>query len=165
MLCTPGACRAFYISVHRVMTKAEWAYRYLCQDNEITCEEWIVVLRLTTMWRFAIGRAAVLNKICAIADPVNGILLYQEYGLDPTLWLIPSVHNFVRRSGTLTEDEARRLGAINTLKVMTVHESSMYECREAKDRASHDCSSLIRKTFGIRGYDYFEGFIKAGRSQ
>ena len=62
----------------------QWAYPAAVHDRPIfdgmqsSCEEWVRVLRLLTMWRFAKCRQAALSKLLVIANSATKIHLCDE---------------------------------------------------------------------------------------
>lgn len=131
-------------------------------SNNLTYAQWMVVLRLLTMWRFTASTRNVLERLRTFADPITKILLSQQYMLDAEVWLVPSVLSLARRTEPLTDTEGAVLGGMNAVKIGRVRESFSCCCnggrqsqqwgtqvRKYCEREAHDFTPLIRSTFGI----------------
>ena len=132
--------------------------RHIGADDALSVEDWLEILKLLTMWRFARSRQAVLQKLLSIADPVSKIVVWcGDRTLPEKAWLLPSVNELARRSTSLTDHEGSRLGLENVLKMQRISDSYMCKCvegaescrtaRRCKSRAGYDFSGMTRKEF------------------
>lgn len=106
-------------------------------SNDITFEQWMIVLKLLTMWRFSKGTQNVLERLKTSADPITKILLCQQYKLDEAIWLIPSVEMLARRAQPLSVQDGIRLGLVNVLRIAEIRESYSCCCGSTKWYRDH----------------------------
>ncbi|KAF7793900.1 hypothetical protein EIP86_005022 [Pleurotus ostreatoroseus] len=132
---------------------------YIGATDNITCDEWISVLKLLTLWRFNVGRELVLKKLQSLTDPVTKVMLYDLHGLDPEIWLVPSVNALAQRTEPLSEAEGQRLGINNTVKIYQIRETlPRYRMKRGVrgepinvlvTRGEHDFITKVRSTYGL----------------
>ena len=112
---------------------------HICDSDEMTCEEWVSLLHLLAKWRFSRCRQAVLKKLETIADPVSKILLWEEYGLDEDVWLVPAVKALASRHEPLSIEEGRRLGMEHVIRIASIRErDAKCSCDECTGRKPRD---------------------------
>jgi hypothetical protein len=97
-----------YISTHRDFEQYNLSY-----------EEWISVLHLSTHWDFASIRRLALNNIQP-PTPHDWLLLAREYSVDD--WVIPALSVLCERSTPLSLEEARQMNIEDIILVATVRE-------------------------------------------
>ena len=82
------------------------------------------------MWRFAIGRDALLHAIWFTADPVDKLLLYDEFNLDAEEFLVDSMNELAKEPETPTKELVHSLGEAHALKLMRIRDS-FDECTDS----------------------------------
>ncbi|KAI0676490.1 hypothetical protein C8Q78DRAFT_962763 [Trametes maxima] len=134
------------------------------EKREPSMEQWILVLKLTTMWQFASLRRVSINALTplleAASDPVRWISLARQY--DVKEWLFPALHVLAKRIQALQLDEVEPLGLATAIKMAEVRESFM-GCKpnhtlsaygvstynhSIVSRSQHDFSAVLRRVFG-----------------
>jgi hypothetical protein len=93
-----------------------------------TVDEWLSVLRLSTMWAFKELRATAKTRLEEFPlrfEPVHKIIVAKE--LDMPSWLFPAIQALARRDAPLTLEETERLlpaaGLDFVLKIAALRES------------------------------------------
>ncbi len=89
-------------------------------------EEWILVLKLTTMWQFQSLCRVALDKLKLYLphlneDPVRWLCLARQYDVEE--WLLPSLRALARRRQAIQLEEVELLGVETVVKVAEVRES------------------------------------------
>ncbi|KAI0739027.1 hypothetical protein C8Q80DRAFT_1203405 [Daedaleopsis nitida] len=136
----------------RVMFRPHHAPTYE-ESKELTLEEWISVLKLTTMWRFEkLRRVAIdsLTPLLQLEDPVRWISLARKY--DVHEWLFPSLHALARRTKAQQLGEVADLGIATVVKMAEVRESYVGNYnnnfqRNTFSRSQHNFEAEIRRLF------------------
>ncbi len=97
-------------------------------EKELSVDEWVSVLKLTTMWQFPVLRKAAIDNLKPLLgeDPVRWIGLARTY--DVHEWMFPALDKLAQRREPLRLHEAELLGIATAVK--------MAEVRESRDRAS-----------------------------
>ncbi|KAI6117712.1 hypothetical protein EDD16DRAFT_997716 [Pisolithus croceorrhizus] len=86
-------------------------------------DQWISVLKLSTMWDFHGLRNAAIKHLDTppqSLDPIDKVELALQY--DIREWLLPALLALARRSAPISVDEGRRIGFENALKLASVRE-------------------------------------------
>ncbi|KAI0366808.1 hypothetical protein BV20DRAFT_951470 [Pilatotrama ljubarskyi] len=95
------------------------------EAEEPTMEDWISVLKLTTMWEFASLRRIAIDKLTPLVktevDPVRWVCLARRHNVPE--WVFPSLHALARRIQALQPDEVEPLGIATVLRMAQVRES------------------------------------------
>ncbi|KAI5985623.1 hypothetical protein EDD15DRAFT_1626644 [Pisolithus albus] len=117
--------------------------------------EWISVLKLSTMWEFTTLREAAISWLGAAyqSDPVEKIVLATRYDIGE--WLLPSLLALAQRADPISVEEGKRLGIETALKLASVREKFRLQGAEhvvVGDRDPRttllDFTPVIRKVFG-----------------
>ncbi|KAI0349702.1 hypothetical protein OH77DRAFT_1499446 [Trametes cingulata] len=133
------------------------------EAEEPSTEDWIAVLKLTTMWEFACLRRTAICELSLIVrtelDPFDWVCLARQYSVHE--WLFPALHALARRTQPLQADEADRLGIATVLRMAEVRESYV-GCKvdhvhthgkhfdqhhQTIPRLQHDFTNEIRRVF------------------
>ncbi|TFK23598.1 hypothetical protein FA15DRAFT_593953, partial [Coprinopsis marcescibilis] len=89
---------------------------FYSRDPELTKDEWISVLRLSTRWFFGEMREVAIRKLTEMEmDPVDRVCLGKELHIHT--WLLTGYEDLVARIEIITEEEAERIGWRAALKV------------------------------------------------
>ncbi|OSD01463.1 hypothetical protein PYCCODRAFT_1468633 [Trametes coccinea BRFM310] len=127
--------------------------------QELSMEEWIHVLKLTTMWECTALRAIAISKLTSLLEENNneGVLvrwlcLAREYGVQQ--WVFPALHALARRAQAIQLEEVEPLGIATAIKLAEIRESyapssynTGYHSVPSSSRMVHNFSSIIRKLF------------------
>ena len=116
-----------------------------------TLDEWISVLKLSTMWRFARLRRAAIDGMTPLLendDPVRRIVLARLY--DVGEWLFSALHALARRAQPLQLSEVAPLGISTIIKMAEVRESFVGVGSGRSGyvtRVSYDYGRIIHRLF------------------
>ncbi|EIN06752.1 hypothetical protein PUNSTDRAFT_25128, partial [Punctularia strigosozonata HHB-11173 SS5] len=89
---------------------------------QLSCDEWVSVLKLSTMWQFAEIRARAVRELSAIAiDAVRKVVLAKKFSVDQ--WLLPALNEIARRAKPIDVEDIEKLGLEYALKLAEVRES------------------------------------------
>lgn len=125
--------------------------------QELSMEEWIHVLKLTTMWEYAALRAIAISKLTSLLNNnnedvlVRWLCLAREYGVQQ--WVFPALHALARRAQAIRLEEMEPLGIATVIKLAEIRESyvpSSYNTgyhSVSSSRMLHNFSSIIRRLF------------------
>ncbi|KAI6040610.1 hypothetical protein EDC04DRAFT_2602387 [Pisolithus marmoratus] len=101
------------------------------KGQDLLTNQWVSVLKLSTMWEFANLRAAAISwldtsdaSLCR-PDPVERVALATQYDIKE--WLLPSLLALARRPDPIGVEEGRRLGIETALKLASVREKLKLE--------------------------------------
>ncbi|KAH7916587.1 hypothetical protein BJ138DRAFT_289051 [Hygrophoropsis aurantiaca] len=115
--------------------------------------EWRSVLRLSTMWGFDNARDQAIKSIGAMTmDPVDKISLAKDYDVDE--WLVPAIHDLVKRKEPIGVKDVEKLGLDLALKVAAIRERlttthSSYPLQIGDRQVSHlDFTASIQTMLG-----------------
>ncbi|KAI0933356.1 hypothetical protein AcV5_005519 [Taiwanofungus camphoratus] len=94
-----------------------------CDKEEVlTTDEWISVLKLSTMWDFDRIRNIAIHKLTDIVrDPLQKVALAQRYWVDE--WIISALNTLAQRESSVGVDDVAQLGLDWALKLARVRES------------------------------------------
>ncbi|TFK23596.1 hypothetical protein FA15DRAFT_620526 [Coprinopsis marcescibilis] len=96
-------------------------------DPELTKDEWISVLRLSTKWFFSDMREVAIRKLTEMEmDPIDRVCLGKELHIHR--WLLTGYEYLVTRKEIITEEEAERIGWRTALKVSGLTIRRLREC-------------------------------------
>ena len=120
---------------------------------DLTFDQWVSVLKLTTMWRFTRLRRATIDKMTPMldsVDPIRRITLARVY--DVAQWLLPGLHALARRTEPLKMNEVEPLGLQTFGRMAQVRESFVAVQGRAgmyglSSRSTHDFEAVIRRVF------------------
>ncbi|KAI6043412.1 hypothetical protein EDC04DRAFT_2891036 [Pisolithus marmoratus] len=129
--------------------------------------QWISVLKLSTMWEFTSLRTAAISWLDTSgasayrSDHVERIVFAMQYGIEE--WLLPSLLALAQRPDPISVEEGRRLGIETALKLASVREKLKLEKRyngkqeisklvigdRDTEAARLDFTPMIRKIFDL----------------
>ncbi|KAI8969401.1 hypothetical protein BD414DRAFT_503479 [Trametes punicea] len=126
------------------------------EQVELTMEEWIHVLKLSTIWQFTRLRRVAINKLTpliqAAEDSVRWLSLARRYTVNE--WLLPALQALAQRERALQLHEVEPLGIATVVKIAEVRESfttcqagHMHGYYSSTSRAQHDFLDEIRQLF------------------
>ncbi|KDQ56434.1 hypothetical protein JAAARDRAFT_132540, partial [Jaapia argillacea MUCL 33604] len=87
-------------------------------------DEWTSVLRLASMWNFALIRELAIEQPSEVASPVDKVVLGRQYTV--TQWLVPAFVDLAKRDTPLNLGEGRRLGMEDAILLGQIVESRRY---------------------------------------
>jgi len=135
----------------------------------ISEEEWLAVLKLSTMWDFFDVRNLAIKVLSKVTmNPVTKVLLAREYNIQE--WLLAGYDELAKRKETISLDEAEQLGKDTAIRLFQIREESLadfYTIRVVErdtsvlrvvkvtteghvgpfDRTGCECAEGIRKAF------------------
>ena len=107
--------------------------------------EWLSVLKLSTMWDFPSVRELALDHISSMElGNIELAVIGDKYPLPPYWWFSSLVH-FVEREEPLSIGEAQELGSILTVFIFTAREILGEEGRKRGERVGY----VVREVFHI----------------
>ncbi|KIL60092.1 hypothetical protein M378DRAFT_954562 [Amanita muscaria Koide BX008] len=107
--------------------------------------EWLSVLKLSTMWDFPSVRQLALDHISSMElGNIELAVIGDKYPLPPYWWFSSLVH-FVERDEPLSIDEAQQLGSALTVCIFTAREILEEEGRKREE----DVGFVVREVFDI----------------
>ncbi|KAI5985622.1 hypothetical protein EDD15DRAFT_2122345, partial [Pisolithus albus] len=86
-------------------------------------DQWISVLKLSTMWDFHGLRNAAIQHLDVSSrslNPIDKVELALQYDIKE--WLLPALLALAQRSAPISVEEGRRIGFENALKLASVRE-------------------------------------------
>ncbi|KAL4068136.1 hypothetical protein J3A83DRAFT_3816544 [Scleroderma citrinum] len=86
-------------------------------------QQWISVLKLSTMWEFDGPRNAAIHHLDSLEppiDPVEKVVLAMQYDIKE--WLLPALLKLAQRPEPISIEEGRRIGFETTVKLAAVRE-------------------------------------------
>ncbi|KAH0830150.1 hypothetical protein J3R83DRAFT_1498 [Lanmaoa asiatica] len=98
-----------------------------CHKSLPNSTQWMPVLRLATLWGFDTIRKAAIDHLKVILSPASKIVIGKMYDLGFESWLLPAMHEIVRRHKSISVEEARRLGLDMTVKLASVREQVTFK--------------------------------------
>jgi hypothetical protein len=107
-------------------------------------DEWISVLHLAHRWDFATMRSLAIDHLTRLATPVDRVVLGHMY--DVRHWLLPAYQEICEYEAWLSDEEGRRLGINDVLKIGRVRHA--LRSSDASDKTK---SALVREIFGHFG--------------
>ncbi|KAI5983067.1 hypothetical protein EDD15DRAFT_1629540 [Pisolithus albus] len=90
---------------------------------DLNHDQWLSVLKLSTMWDFRGLRNAAIQHLGTPSlplDPIDKMELALQY--DIRVWLVPALLALAQRSAPISVEEGRRIGFENALKLASVRE-------------------------------------------
>lgn len=121
----------------------DWAIKYsnaLGANRDVPMDEWISVLKLSTMWCFDDMRKLAIKELSRKIkiDPVTQIILSRQYKVSE--WAYSGHERLVVRSEPISVAEAERLGLSTAIR--------LYQIRDAiAKNSAHDLQGNIWRTF------------------
>jgi hypothetical protein len=87
-------------------------------------EEWISILKLSTMWEFSYARDLAIKELSGRAmDPITKVLLARQYSIPK--WLLAAYHELVNRKELVSCDEAQQLGLNVAIQIFHIREKAI----------------------------------------
>lgn len=84
-------------------------------------EEWISVLKLSTLWGFSDLREKAIGELAwRTMDPVSRVELARKYRVKE--WLIAGYRDLVKRSASISMEESERLGWRTAIQLYQLRE-------------------------------------------
>ncbi|KAI0704215.1 hypothetical protein C8T65DRAFT_578439, partial [Cerioporus squamosus] len=112
-------------------------YTGIYDPSSVSLPDWVTLLRISTLLQFTKVRQYAIRELTArrtSLPAVDAILLAKEH--DIPSWLGPAYADLVRRSASLDDDEAERLGARTTAQIGRAREMLRQEeyaqCQQRK---------------------------------
>ncbi|KZP25189.1 hypothetical protein FIBSPDRAFT_783642 [Athelia psychrophila] len=99
-----------------------------------TVEDWSSILHLADKWSFESIRALAITQLAPIASPIDKIVLGRRY--DVNEWLPDAYGSVCVQPAALTQDEGRRLGVDDVIRINAFARSSVsppFVCRRSRD--------------------------------
>ncbi|KAI6040611.1 hypothetical protein EDC04DRAFT_2566843 [Pisolithus marmoratus] len=136
-----------------------------CLDQD----QWISVLKLSTMWKFDELRKVAIQRLDQPFQPLNPVekfVLASKYGIKQ--WILPALLVLAQRSEPISVEEGHRIGFDNALKLAAVREEFKrtrlvnlihrkytlklrdeisIEGPKDKEKEARICSTMIHKAF------------------
>lgn len=94
------------------------------ENVALTMEEWVLILKLTTMWQFRDLRYVAISTLWSHlgkGDPVRWLSLARLY--DVKEWMLPSLEALARRPKAMQLEDVESLGVETAIKMAEVRES------------------------------------------
>ncbi|KAI5997632.1 hypothetical protein F5J12DRAFT_333967 [Pisolithus orientalis] len=98
------------------------------RGSDLDYDQWVSVLKLSTMWEFTGLRNAAIRYLdhpLRPLDPISKVELALQYNIEE--WLLPALLVLARRSAPISIEEGRRIGFENALKLASVREKFRLE--------------------------------------
>jgi hypothetical protein len=113
-------------------------------------EEWISVLKLSTLWAFGALRQKALDQLSRIEmGPIDKVMLARDYRVEA--WLIEGYSGLIYRRDSLSSEERKKLGYETTIRLYEQREEAWRRTRghwgECRPMADGSSDSEIRETF------------------
>jgi hypothetical protein len=105
--------------------KLIWIMDYASTNVKLTPQEWISVLKLSTMWEFVDIRERAIQELNLLKGEMGmGSIEKIEYArcFDLKEWLLEGYTELLKRAMTITNDEAERLGWKTAAKLLLLRE-------------------------------------------
>ncbi|KAJ2918302.1 hypothetical protein MD484_g2113, partial [Candolleomyces efflorescens] len=119
---TPNAVIELDVSANDFRNFVKALYpRYPEQSLELSKEEWLSVLRLSTKWYFNDFRKRAIDNLTALnLDPVEKVDLGTQFNVSS--WLKSGFCELVKRTDIITVEDARRIGLETAIKVYGIRD-------------------------------------------
>ncbi|KAI9066996.1 hypothetical protein FKP32DRAFT_1589021 [Trametes sanguinea] len=118
---------------------------------ELTKDEWIHTLKLTTMWGYVALRKAAIYKLRPLledSDPVGWLCLARQYEVRE--WLLPALQALARRPQAIQLEEVELLGIATAIRLAEIRESYVpppYQSYSVSSRKTYSFTFIINKLF------------------
>jgi hypothetical protein len=98
----------------------------------MTMDEWISVLKLSTMWEFDACRNLVIDELSKDGniDPITKVGLAKQYKIPQ--WLFEGYETFIKRKEAISAAEAEQLGLATVVRLFHIREKSIARCYPRK---------------------------------
>jgi hypothetical protein len=92
----------------------------------MSVDEWISVLKLSTMWEFFEMRALAISQLSESIDLVTKVTLARKYNI--STWLFSAYEGLAKRKESISVTEAEKLGLTTTIRIVQIREESVAKC-------------------------------------
>jgi len=126
--------------IHRKFVSGKYA------ECDLNLQQWISVLKLSTMWEFHAPRIAAILHLDSLddqIDPIHKVDLAMQY--DIREWMLPALLKLARRPEPISIEEGRRMGFETALKLASVRE------KFSQETGRHRCGNCGTKCGGSKG--------------
>jgi hypothetical protein len=106
-------------------------------------DDWSSVLDLASKWKFESIKALAIERLAALASPIDKIVLGRRHEI--TEWLVDAYTAVCERSSALTLEEAKRLGLDDVVKISFLRQ----EIRTSAFRLARASVDVVSTTFGL----------------
>ena len=91
-------------------------------ESNLGRDQWVSVLKLSTMWEFRAPRNAAIQHLDGLGDidPVDKFVLALQY--DVKEWMLTELVKLAQRPEPISTEEGRRMGFETALKLSAVRE-------------------------------------------
>ncbi|KAI5983060.1 hypothetical protein EDD15DRAFT_2179678, partial [Pisolithus albus] len=116
--------------------------------QDLDRNQWISVLKLSTMWDFHGLRNAAIQHLDVSSkslNPIDKVELALQYDIKE--WLLPALLALAQRSAPISVEEGRRIGFENALKLASVREKLKLRTVEEKIDLPHRRSGEVTRTY------------------
>ncbi|KAL4068137.1 hypothetical protein J3A83DRAFT_3816543 [Scleroderma citrinum] len=110
-----------------------------CSESDLDLDQWVSVLKLSTMWEFHAPRIAAIIHIDSLdnmIDPIDKVVLAMQYDIKE--WLLPALLKLAQRAESINIEEGRRMGFETALKLASVREKFS---QESGRHRCHNCGA------------------------
>lgn len=150
--------------------------RQLGKAAVLGAEEWISVLKLSTMWQFDFYRNRAIKELTRHLDNDPARRLVLAFGYNVGNWLIPALQSLAQREEPMRMEEVKLLGMERVLKICEVREhyhgnSSCqicrpgqctalsvffveYSCLSSEGEANEESLNKGKASLGRKAYDF-----------
>lgn len=109
-------------------------------------DEWISVLKLSTMWEFQETRKLAIQTLSSGIDLTTKILLGKQYKVGE--WLFAAYEGLAKRTEPISLDEAERLGLETAIRLYQIREEGAAEIPRKRTKRTTVSSGLGQNAFG-----------------
>lgn len=93
-------------------------------------EEWISVLKLSTLWGFSDLRENAIGELSwSTMDPISRVELARKYRVKE--WLLAGYRDLVKRPASISMEESERLGWRTAIQLYQLREECIVELQSA----------------------------------
>lgn len=87
----------------------------------MTTDEWAAILHLAAKWKFETIKVLAIERLSAIAPPIDKITLGKQYGI--VEWLADAYKAICKRPDPLTIEEGTRLGLEDVIRISAMRQA------------------------------------------
>ncbi|KIM91607.1 hypothetical protein PILCRDRAFT_810890 [Piloderma croceum F 1598] len=129
--------------------------RYTPKPVVMGREEWISVLKLSTLWTFRELRREAVDELSQMTiDPVDKVMLARDYRVEA--WLMEGYTELIKRPGALSSSEKKSLGHETTVLLYEQREKALTRTLQRFGYANVSFDGLdteVRETFWEEAID------------
>ncbi|KAF5317085.1 hypothetical protein D9611_003653 [Ephemerocybe angulata] len=124
-------------------------------ELSLSTSEWLIVLKLSTKWRFNGFRKMAISKLSPLSgtDPIEKVLLGNEFSVDA--WLLSGYRELVNRDASISIAEAKQIGLDDAIKLCGLREdwkipgrrNPILQGEEASERLDAEIKNLYLDNF------------------